>query len=463
MDPEDLSKSFSGTIDVVYSHWLAKHGNESVLKPFQFYAVALVNCFYCDVVGTYTDLVEHHQKVHLIEKFAIVDRIDRTKCGVCHSQDEDLIEHFDRIHSDLAAFNPIQYTEERIVELLTVNIYKDPQCLHCMHIFKTQIELMEHYAIFHGGAMFGNDSASRNQPSYLICGHCQKKVDRNRYMEHFKVHVYHFRCSKCSYRSVDLVELILHENNAHGLNTLNYHCKQFSGWLKNQYLNTNVVFDNGLILQNFNVAGTKYDNNILFDMFIVEFLDLTKERVLQRIEANGNQHQSSPPEANTIDPSLEAELNEQRKHSKNIYISGTPNNLNDNNLHEIFQKLCKKLEVNLLPGDVKEIYQCKNGIIVKLNSIELKDMILCGMQNKIIRSGDLFELSKDEKSWKIQVRNHMTKFYRDIWIAATKYKEQGALYSFRLSGRGVVIRRTSTDGEHVILSKEQLIEFVEGK
>lgn len=462
MDPEDLSKSFNGTIDVVYSHWLAKHGNESVLKPFQFYAVALVNCFHCNIVGTYTDLVEHHQEVHLNERFAIVDRIDHTKCGVCHSQDDDLLEHFDKIHSDLAAFNPIQYTEERIIELLIINIYKDPQCLRCMHIFKTQIELMEHYAVLHGGPMAVNDSASQILPLYFICGHCQKKVDRNRYMEHFKVHVYHFRCSKCSYRSVDLVELILHENNAHGLDTLNYHCKQFSGWLKNQYLNTNVVFDNGLILQNYNVAGTKYDNNFLFDMFIVEFLDLTNERVLQRIETNGNQQKISP-EAKVIDSSLMIELNEQRKHSKNIYINGTPHNLNDNNLHEIFQKLCEKLEINLLPGDVKEIYQCKNGLIVKLNRIELKDTIFSHMQNKNIWSGDLIELSKDQKSWKIQVRNQMTKFYCDIWIGATKYKEQGALHSFRLSDGGVVVRRTSTDGEHIILSKQQLIDFVEGK
>ncbi|XP_055297303.1 uncharacterized protein LOC129565942 [Sitodiplosis mosellana] len=47
LDDKNPAKSFSGTIDDVYSHWLAKHADELLSKPFNFYAVASVGCFYC--------------------------------------------------------------------------------------------------------------------------------------------------------------------------------------------------------------------------------------------------------------------------------------------------------------------------------------------------------------------------------------------------------------------------------
>lgn len=462
----EIRKPFYGTIDAVYGHWLAKHANESTSKSFQFYAMVLIKCFYCEKIGTYNDLVKHHQNVHMNQGFGILDRFNSTECGICHLY-IDKVEHFHTMHNGIVASkvsNPIHYTDERIAELLLINVYNEPQCQICMQIFGTQTDLVEHYVTSHDGRATPTDSGDRNQPLYLICGYCQKQVDQNQLVNHFKVHVYDFKCTKCVYHSVNLVELIVHEKNAHGLKTLNHHTKQFSNWLKTQYLNTNLVFDNGFVVKNSNLHGTQYDNSHSFDLYLDEFFDMTKERVLQRTAGNRNARQTTTQEmvTSTTDPSILTELNEQRKLAKNLYIRGAPHNVSDIGLHELFQRLCKKLDLDLPDGDVKEILQCKNGLIVKLHRIELKDMILCRMNEKTVWSSNLVDLPKDKKPWKIQVYHQMTKFYSDIWLTATEYKENGAIHSFKLNDCGVVVRRSKDDVEHVIQSKQQLDELIHG-
>lgn len=452
MNMDDSSKSVSGTIDDVYGHWLILHAKESISKPFQFYAFASIKCFYCGEVGIYNDLLQHHQKEHPSEELAVVDCIDASKCGICHS-DENVLEHFYKSHRTASTlFNPIQYTEERIAELLSINVSRDPQCSRCMKIFSKQVDLLEHYASSHDGV-----ASNADQLSHLVCGYCQKKVDHNWYVSHFKTHVYNFKCSSCEHQSVDLADLIVHETNAHGIYSLDYHCTQFPDWLASQSMATSLVFNNGLILQMKNAFDTKYDDSKLFNAHISEFVDLTKERVQHRI---GKQQTGTTSATSTYDPSLMKELENQRKLSKNLYICGIARQFNDD-LREIFRKLCQILEVNVSHDDIREIFQCKNGIIVKLDRIELKEMILNRMQNQNILTHHLFDLTDDRKQRKIQIHHQMTTFYRDIWLTAIKYKEQGTLHSFKLSGCGVVVRRNASDVEHIVQSKQQLIEFIE--
>lgn len=258
MNDEKPTESFSGTIDEIYVHWIKSHLDESICKPFQFYAVALVGCFHCEETGTHHDLVNHHKQQHPSKQFTIFDRIDPKKCGICQFKDGNLVEYFETKHQTAAkqtCLNPITYSKERIKKFLSINMHQ-------------------------------NLYSSQKRPGYLICGFCQKKVDFVRYLSHYNEHYYEFKCSHCTlFRSADLVELVLHEKNAHSIDSLNFHCTSFSSWIRKKYLNTTLVFGNGLILKNFNVIRTKFDESKHFEEFINEFLNSKREEVKKRLES----------------------------------------------------------------------------------------------------------------------------------------------------------------------------------
>ncbi|XP_031624192.1 uncharacterized protein LOC116341339 [Contarinia nasturtii] len=463
LDPNDTDKSYSGTIDDVYKHWMVSHESGSYSEPFKFYAFALCNCYHCNEVGTYQDLVKHHKDQHKDEQFAIVDRLNFNKCGICYFEDGDLIKHFRNFHSKTSNFfNPVHYEKNRIEELLTINVYKEPRCIFCIETFANQTELTEHYTASHLGFKAETISGCRNMPSYLICGFCEKIVERNLYLNHFKVHVYDFKCEQCAFQSMDLVQLILHEKNVHRINSLSYHCATFSTWLKEQNLTTNMVFENGLILQNCNVLDTEYDYSKPVMTYIDEYVDLARKRV-DRTEMNGTSGERRTTEMDGLptDSSSIAELHEQRKLANNIYIGGIQHQSKDIDLHDIFLNLCQKLDITANRDDIKEIYMCKSiGLIVKLRFNDLKKSIIREINNKCIYSNELVDLDMGQEPRKINIRHQMTKFYTDICIAATKYQKQRDLYSFDICYDGVLIKRNEMDNGVVIQSKQQLVDLM---
>lgn len=213
LDKSEFGKSFSGTFDEVYSHWSSNH--KSASNSFLFHAVSLSICLHCNKIGTYHDLVKHHNERHPNKAFGIADRNDESKCGICQFRGSNLIEHITNKHDCLPSiFNPICYSEQTIVKYSTTGI--------------------EQLSI--------ND---KNEPVYSICGFCKDKISHNNYLNHFKDHTYSFCCSQCAYKSTDLSGMVCHEKIRHDIESLNYHCSIFPGWIKSKFFDTNIVFANG--------------------------------------------------------------------------------------------------------------------------------------------------------------------------------------------------------------------------
>ncbi|XP_055301600.1 uncharacterized protein LOC129568082 isoform X1 [Sitodiplosis mosellana] len=541
LDERNPIKSFSGTVEDVTYHWSKEHSTES--KPFQFYAVALLDCFYCKKVGSYHDLIKHHKEKHADTQFIIVEQVDQTKCGMCHFKDGDLSEHFKAKHdvnSTPKIFNPICYSEERIAEFLTINVAKKHQCDACNQIFETQDEIGAHFQNFHNSRAVQSKKFVDNRitPDHLICGHCHKKVDSNRYLNHLSEHTVNFRCtmvSVCKYESVHLSQMAFHEKIVHDIDSLNYHCSIFPGWMKKKLFNTNMVFSNGLVLKTYNLLGTTFDDSKLLDKFIQKFLEKEKQQAKQMIEAHGEgmnlngsssdenryraangtnlnsvpndgnlkeaPNNANPPfetttvtlneEASAIalnvnrqndqpnielhevendasgsetdsisEPILMTALRDQQKLIKNLYVQGIPRSMNITDRNGTFLKLCKQMEVDISHSNIQSIDQCKKGFIVKLHRMDTKNLIMSQTRDKFVWSNELFKLTGSQKPWKVYINDQMTHFYAKMWFAAMDLKQKRHLHSYKLTKDGFVVKRTSRDDERVILSEEQLREYI---
>lgn len=473
INPNDSSKLVSGTLDEIYDHWLASHLDGMISLPFQFHAVDVAKCFHCTEIGTYHDLVEHHKNQHADKFFAISDRLNIKKCGICQFKDGNLIEHFKSSHESVSppkTFNPVFYSEEKVTELLNIKAEKTHHCIECCLTFHTHAETYKHFAGVHAeNGIEANPFIDSNpfvvfqsQPAYLICGFCAKIVDVNQYLNHFKKHSYNFKCSRCTYRSPDLAQLVFHERKIHSNDTFSYHCSVFPDWLRNKNLNTKMVFTNGLVLKYYNVLGTKFDDSKLFDIFIDGILDAKKECLEQMMKSNEMQDKQLSQDATRVaeDPAYVAELKRQRSLKYCLYIGGIRDNLKSMGLQNVFLNLCQKLEVNVTAGDIKQIVEMNaNGLSVELYKPELKKMILNRTKNRTIWSSELIQVPKGEHPWKISINNELTPFFTNISKAAMALLKKGVIYSFKMGKDGFGFKRTNTDASKIVRSKQELLDY----
>lgn len=292
----DSHKSFYNTIDDVYEHWLDNHVNESISVPFKFYAIPVVNCFHCNEIGTYHNLVKHHKDRHEDEQFAIVEQMNFKECAICHVIDTDLLTHFKLqhdLHSTPKVYNPIYYSEEMIFDLLTIDVQS--QCEKCNEFLHSDVEASD---VLHDCKVNKSKGDYLHFPAYLICDYCHEEVNWDSFLDHFQNHTYEFHCSQCPYQSDDISELIFHELSIHKIDSLNYHCSIFPGWIRNKFFNTDMVFSNGLTLKMYNVHDTKFDDSKSFDKFLKKFLDTKKERVQKMIGLNElNENSNDSPQS----------------------------------------------------------------------------------------------------------------------------------------------------------------------
>ena len=57
----------------------------------------------------------------------------------------------------------------------------------------------------------------------------------------------------------------------------------------------------------------------------------------------------------------------------------------------------------------------------------------------------------------------MTPFYSKMWFAAEKFFNQGRLHSFKLTEKGLVVKRKQTSEEMTFLSEHDLTRFVKNE
>lgn len=260
----------------IYAHWQSEHPSQ----PFRFQAAQTAICHARDAAGTYRELLKHHQDKHPMEPFTLVSRMHRKKCGICDFNGDSLIEHFENVHKEFmgndGACDPIQLTESELNDLLDIDFERN-QCRHCNRSFPTNTELKCHHSSEHFGMLkFATNSV--NDQYVCICVHCAKQIDRNAYLQHLVHHSYDYTCSQCPFTTKDLICLVAHDKQDHAVDSLNFCCLDFKNRLKKYFLESSIVFGNGMVLVNHNLLGTKFDESRAFEAYITTEIGLMKEQ-----------------------------------------------------------------------------------------------------------------------------------------------------------------------------------------
>lgn len=484
----ETSELIGGSIDDVYLHWRTTHLIHIPSKPFQFYAAEIAVCRFGDAIGTYRELLKHQQQVHANEPFAIVNYDDRKKCGICQSETEDMVEHFETEHKGIFAkevLNPIQLTDKKIDELLKIEIHKRRQCGHCASIFETEDDIDTHHSIVHENLeKIANPYVNYRRP-FLICGYCHTSVSQDDYFGHLKTHPYVFRCWKCTFQTKDLADLIMHDKHEHERDTFEYHCSVFPDWIKTHFNDTKMVFPNGLVVRNYNLLGSRFDDSKVFEVFVDGFIETVKVKLSflnknkgadDETKADG---QLTPVEADDESVGTEdtdyllAELNKQNELANSLIVIKMPR-LTSFDLREMFLKFCDKINVKLSANDIQHIHRRKrdtrdareiregrdDDTIVCLKSYELKEEIRIAAQKAPIFSGDVFQLPPDHWNKQMKVISHTTRYYFEMLAIAKEARADRKIFNYELSKQGLHIKRSPTSDDRIFISKTELYNFI---
>lgn len=330
---------------------------------------------------------------------------------------------------------------------------------------------------------------------YVICDHCSSKVEGAEFFSHIKNHAFDFTCSKCDYKTVKLMELIIHEKDDHHTISLNYHCNEFSHRLKNLFYNSKVIFGNGLILTHQNFNGTNYDVSKKFDAFIERLIENVKKPFNAMFEAEQTKKSDSSiassapsflsdvlneeatiqhyahsivPHYNPIRmPSLSAkkiELEKQNQLNNNLTIVALPRRKNDDEL-EMFLKLCHQLNATVSKNDIAYIYRSggiNERVVVKFRNHNTKVMVKNCAHKKQVWTNDLVKLAPDEEPVKIFVNLHTTRYFGKMLKIANEARKIKTLYSQYLCKRGLIVKRTENSAGQIVLSTRELIDYIYG-
>ncbi|XP_055302508.1 uncharacterized protein LOC129568536 [Sitodiplosis mosellana] len=484
LDTNETNELIGGSIDDVYQHWRTSHLIHIPSKPFQFYVAEIAVCRFGDAIGTYRELLKHQQQVHTNDPLAIVSYDDRKKCGICQATTEEMVEHFEKEHKAILkkeVLNPMRLTDQKLDELLKIEIHKKRQCGHCAAIFETEDEIDTHHSIGHKNMVKISKPYTDYRSPFLICGYCHTNVGRDDYFGHIKTHPYVFRCWKCTFQTKDLVNLVVHDKYVHDRDTLDYHCSCFSNWIKTHFNDTKMVLPNGLVLQNYNLFGTKFDDSKVFQVFVdgllelvkVKFALLIKDKTIDdEVKEDG---QLTPVEAEDATASL-AELNKQNELANNLIVIKMPR-LTNMDLRAMFLKLCDKVKVKVSVDDIQQIHRraregrdtrdCREGregrdddTIVCLKSHELKEEIRIAAQKYAIFSGNVFELQPDQWNKQMKVISHTTPYYSDMLAIAKDARANRTIFNYELSKCGLHIKRSPTSDDRIFISKTELLNFI---
>lgn len=277
----------------------------------------------------------------------------------------------------------------------------------------------------------------------------------------------------------------MHEKDVHRTNALNYHCFEFSERLKKQFYDAKVVFGNGLVLTNHNFKNTIYDDSEPFNTFVEcliekfkrKFGRIMKKRQIKELEQDDTsraesvvsnlsdrmEHVCNPFRVSSM-PTLMTELEQQNQLDNNLSILGL-SRLKNEDLTEIFLKLCKQLKVNVSHRDIVRIYQT-NGVnepvIVKFRNYETKVMVKNSAHLRDVWTNDLFKLRSNERPTKIFINLHTTRFYGKLISIAREARKNGKIYSYYLCKRGLIVKRNENSKERIVLSNNELMDYIHG-
>lgn len=416
---------FVDTFNEVYEHWKQSHSR----VPFRYFVVGMAACFYCETVDVFPNLQGHHKHRHHSEIFVVVDRQNRSKCGLCQQQfsASEMVVHFKSNHDPclLVGINsPVCFNQNDIENLLIQN-----SC----HELPSQVAFM--------------------------CGHCNvtKKMNDISFFQHIERDVFQYKCSMCPVMFKSIKETADHEQNVHNLtNTAAKHANNLLVRLDRYYLRTRIIFNNGLVLFKHNLLNTKFDDRKDFGPL--------KERIVQQKYKEYSDKRDDIA-STRFAYSYRNELLRQRTYRNNLCITGITTVADDEILRRIFVGICTAMETSTT-HDVETIFQrAGKDIIVKFKNTDLKKTILKQWQQMSIvdRLEKLKPLKLIEPKidlMKINVLNDLTDFFRLLWQDAQEAKDKQQIHSFWISENGLSVKVSMKSPIDIIWSKADLIKCI---
>lgn len=460
-----------GTLQV---HWQSNHAS----NKFQFFAIGMAVCFYCDRMDSFQRLQNHHQFQHKSEVFVVVDQLNRSKCALCQNilHRSEMVEHFKRDHSSLnGIFNAICFTQTEIEWLLKLDPTKNN----------------EHSAELEG----------------FVCGYCGNSIDAKTttLKEHLENDSFLFGCCpKCSLVTKDVNQLIHYTEVTHSTTDARIrHKYEFKARLRRIFFRTKLSFSNGLVLFKHNVLKTYLDDRNDFFPFIERFAEkkfseknLSEKKVPEKMIpekmipekiipekksvecCNSTAEESKAVEPNTVfDSSLKMhlfyklELSKQRSYKNNVCISGVSGMVdNISNLLSVFLDLCKAMQANIKTVDVKNIFQRnKLDLIVKLKDFEKKKEILSvwkEVQNTIPFHEKLNELMRTRPGLifkNLSIDIDLTDYFRCLCNEAEKARIDNQILAYWITDLGLFVKIDLTTKEEIVWSKNGLMDLIRQK
>lgn len=269
------------TAQHVNNHWWTKHSMQSPQKPFRFFVSEMLKCFYCHETNAAINIKQHHRDFHSDDIVMVaIAAENQFECGMCKYVGIEMIKHFESIHSDVIltpAFNPAKISDESMSDLLKINIHQRFKCKLCQLIFDTGSLIRQHYHEKHSGTLQQEHciqlSVDMKNINY-ICGGCNQELTSTDYLDHLATHLSKYEClgANCAFSVENLKEMLHHNKHVHGTKGPGSdRVAKIIDQSAEIYFKTKIIFDNGLVLEKFNLMDTKFDDSANYSQFINHF------------------------------------------------------------------------------------------------------------------------------------------------------------------------------------------------
>lgn len=434
---------YTNTLDEVFSHWKSAH--EELRRPFRFMAVGKGMCAYCNKFESFQQLQCHHKYRHNSEIMVILDKENKSKCGLCHQSFSfsEMVVHFKNHHDPslmVGITNPICLSEGEISEILKIN--------------STSNGLIEWNSALHGP----------NEMKYFQCGHCNetKSFSETSLIEHIEADIFQYGCSlgskMCPTVCHSISDIARHEETEHHLkNAHTKHLLALDGRLERYYLRTRVIFKSGLTLFKNNLLCSKYDDREEFRKFKERFIKQKSDECKIFIK-NGEK----------LSEKHRRELSIQRSYRNNVCIRGLTTKVSKDDLHKIFNMICKIINVNVTNDDYEAIFQrSRFDVIIKLRKIETKSTMLRVFKsmkeektNIPEKFKSLLKINPNIDMENFSLENDLTGFFWDLAKIAQEEKNKMCIHSWWIADSGLNIKVTFKTNPEVIWSKADLLKSI---
>lgn len=431
----NTSIKFHGSIGNVYLHWKYAHANNN--QPFQFYMVDPVAYFQCN----------SKPEGASVSPVLIWNRSDKRVKSIRKT-------HTEILRSDI--INPFRLNDEQISQLLQIDVHTEDD----------QTD--------------GNkchESISKQPHFHTICTYCSAKLSTDKYLHHLKEHCGNLTCFECNECVGSLADIFAHDETVHGINRIEYQCEKLHTQLNLRFLNTKMIFENGLVLYNLNVIDTQFDGSPVHDSFVRRMIE-TEKLKYSKINAYKNSEPTltATETSNTIDLTVEVmaefdneqflanELKKQNDIIKNFTVRGFPR-VDGLDLMNMFMAFCKHINANVQPDDIRSIARQNDDsdlVIVKFQHLHQKKLVRRLAIDMEIYLHQFIDLPAEVQPERIYINSQLTHFYTEIQKLAKIARSMGSLHSYQLRSEGFLVARTADSPLHLVLSTKQLQDYIDG-